>query len=162
MKVWLRVQWLMWNWEWQEIQFLFVCCCFLWNKTLSWVGWLWLWPITIQPSWATKWTIIHGIYLWANTSPFLKFFICHSSLIEVKLLILYLNFLFCFAFFQIFRTERIKNSQNPTFTKGFILEYCFEELQKLKFSVYDIDNKTPDLKDDDFLGSMECTLGQVS
>ena len=64
--------------------------------------------------------------------------------------------------FQIFRTERIKNSQNPTFTKGFILEYCFEELQKLKFSVYDIDNKTPDLKDDDFLGSMECTLGQVS
>ena len=67
-----------------------------------------------------------------------------------------------FCIFQIFRTERIKNNLNPTFTKGFILEYCFEELQKLKFSMYDVDNKTTDLRDDDLLGHMECTLGQVS
>uniref|UniRef100_A0A673Y4C6 Copine III n=1 Tax=Salmo trutta TaxID=8032 RepID=A0A673Y4C6_SALTR len=34
-------------------------------------------------------------------------------------------------------------------------------LQKLKFGIYDIDNKTVDLSDDDFLGELECTLGQV-
>lgn len=35
-------------------------------------------------------------------------------------------------------------------------------VQKLKFTVYDVDNETKKLEDDDFLGSMECTLGQVS
>lgn len=34
-------------------------------------------------------------------------------------------------------------------------------VQKLKFGIYDIDNKTIDLSDDDFLGELECTLGQV-
>lgn len=34
-------------------------------------------------------------------------------------------------------------------------------VQKLKFGIYDIDNKTIDLGDDDFLGELECTLGQV-
>lgn len=34
-------------------------------------------------------------------------------------------------------------------------------MQKLKFSVNDIDNKSAELTDDDFLGGMECTLGQV-
>jgi len=27
--------------------------------------------------------------------------------------------------------------------------------------VYDIDNKTPQVSDDDFLGQIECTLGEV-
>ena len=35
-------------------------------------------------------------------------------------------------------------------------------VQKLKFIVYDVDNETKRLEDDDFLGTMECTLGQVS
>lgn len=35
-------------------------------------------------------------------------------------------------------------------------------VQKLKFGIYDIDNKTVELSDDDFLGECECTLGQVS
>ena len=35
-------------------------------------------------------------------------------------------------------------------------------VQKLKFTVYDVDNETVKLADDDFLGTMECTLGQVS
>lgn len=60
------------------------------------------------------------------------------------------------------RTERIKNSLNPTFTKGIVVDYHFEEVQKVKFGVYDIDNSTKDLRDDDFLGGAECTLGQVS
>ena len=34
-------------------------------------------------------------------------------------------------------------------------------MQKIRFLVYDIDNTTPSLNDDDFLGSMECTLGEV-
>ena len=34
-------------------------------------------------------------------------------------------------------------------------------VQKLKFAVYDIDNETSALGDDDFLGDMECNLGQV-
>ena len=35
-------------------------------------------------------------------------------------------------------------------------------VQKLKFGIYDIDNKTIELSDDDFLGEFECTLGKVS
>ena len=41
------------------------------------------------------------------------------------------------------------------------MDYRFEEVQKLKFSVYDVDNESPTLDDDDFLGSIECTLGEV-
>jgi len=41
------------------------------------------------------------------------------------------------------------------------LDYFFEMVQKLKFTVYDVDNATSSLADDDFLGEMECTLGQV-
>lgn len=42
------------------------------------------------------------------------------------------------------------------------MDYYFEMVQRLKFCVYDIDNNTYDLGDDDFLGEFECTLGQVS
>lgn len=35
-------------------------------------------------------------------------------------------------------------------------------VQKLKFTVFDVDNETAKLDDDDFLGNLECTLGQVS
>ena len=55
----------------------------------------------------------------------------------------------------------IKNTLNPEFAKVIMMDYRFEEVQKLKFSVFDIDNETADLGDDDFLGSLECTLGEV-
>ena len=55
----------------------------------------------------------------------------------------------------------MKNNLNPDFAKGIRLDYYFEMVQKLKFSVYDVDNETSSLGDDDFLGEMECTLGQV-
>ena len=42
------------------------------------------------------------------------------------------------------------------------VDYRFEEIQKLKFMVYDIDNATSSLDDDDFLGCLQCTLGEVS
>ena len=41
------------------------------------------------------------------------------------------------------------------------MDYYFEEVQKLRFEIYDIDNKTPQLDDDDYLGGLECTMGQV-
>lgn len=62
---------------------------------------------------------------------------------------------------QIGRTEKIQNCLNPKFAKKFLIDYYFEMVQKLKFGIYDIDNKTIDLSDDDFLGELECTLGQV-
>lgn len=51
---------------------------------------------------------------------------------------------------------------SPKFSKTFIIDYYFEVVQKLKFGIYDIDNKTIELSDDDFLGEFEVTLGQVS
>ena len=63
--------------------------------------------------------------------------------------------------FQIARTELIKNDQSPQFAKAIQLEYRFEEAQKLRFAVYDLDNDTASLDDDDFLGSLECSLGEV-
>ncbi|GCB63596.1 copine-3-like [Scyliorhinus torazame] len=62
---------------------------------------------------------------------------------------------------EIARTERVNNCLSPKFAKKFLIDYCFEQIQKLKFGVYDIDNKTIDLSDDDFLGELECTLGQI-
>ncbi|KAB0399017.1 hypothetical protein E2I00_004154 [Balaenoptera physalus] len=59
------------------------------------------------------------------------------------------------------RTERVRNCSSPEFSKTLQLEYHFETVQKLRFGIYDIDNKTPELGDDDFLGGAECSLGQV-
>uniref|UniRef100_A0A673ICN0 Copine-3 n=1 Tax=Sinocyclocheilus rhinocerous TaxID=307959 RepID=A0A673ICN0_9TELE len=63
---------------------------------------------------------------------------------------------------EVERTERVKNCQDPEFSTKLHIDYHFEKVQKLKFGIYDIDNKSVDLKDDDFLGGFECTLGQVS
>ena len=55
----------------------------------------------------------------------------------------------------------IKNSLNPDFTKAIPMDYKFEEQQRLRFCVYDLDNETATLDDDDVLGSLECNLGEV-
>ena len=62
---------------------------------------------------------------------------------------------------QIGRTERITNSVNPQFSRSFELEYFFEQIQQMRFRVYDLDNDTSKVSDDDFLGQIECTLGEV-
>uniref|UniRef100_A0A8C2WCW5 Copine 1 n=1 Tax=Chinchilla lanigera TaxID=34839 RepID=A0A8C2WCW5_CHILA len=59
------------------------------------------------------------------------------------------------------RTEQVRNCSSPEFSKTLQLEYHFETIQKLRFGIYDIDNKTPELGDDDFLGGAECSLGQI-
>ncbi|CAI5779288.1 copine-3 [Podarcis lilfordi] len=63
--------------------------------------------------------------------------------------------------YEVDRTERIKNCLDPRFSKRFLIDYYFELVQKLKFGIFDIDNTTVDLSDDDFLGEFECTLGQI-
>ncbi|XP_036415768.1 copine-1 isoform X1 [Colossoma macropomum] len=62
---------------------------------------------------------------------------------------------------EVDRTERVKNCQDPEFSKRLCIDYHFEKVQKLKLAVYDIDNKSVDLNDDDYLGGYECTLGQI-
>ncbi|XP_060778102.1 copine-3 isoform X1 [Neoarius graeffei] len=63
--------------------------------------------------------------------------------------------------FEVARTERVQNCLSPKFAKKFVVDYHFEMVQKLRFGIYDIDNKTIDLSDDDFLGELECSLGQI-
>ncbi|XP_022094529.1 copine-3-like isoform X2 [Acanthaster planci] len=62
---------------------------------------------------------------------------------------------------EVDRTEQVKNNLNPTFTKGITMDYCFEEVQKVRIGVYDIDNKSKTLTDDDFLGAVQGTLGMI-
>lgn len=59
------------------------------------------------------------------------------------------------------RTERLKNTSDPSFSQRLRLDYHFESVQNLKLGVYDIDNSSSDLGDDDYLGGVEVTLGQV-
>lgn len=62
---------------------------------------------------------------------------------------------------QMGRTEKIQNCLNPSFSKTFVIDYYFEMVQKLRFELYDIDSDNGSLQDADFLGELECTLGQV-
>jgi len=64
-------------------------------------------------------------------------------------------------FREVGRTEIVWNNLNPNFVKKFVIDYFFEEAQKLRFEVYDADSKNPDLSKHDFLGSMECNLGEI-
>ncbi|XP_016415304.1 copine-5-like, partial [Sinocyclocheilus rhinocerous] len=71
------------------------------------------------------------------------------------------------------RTEVIDNTLNPDFVRKYILDYFFEEKQNLRFDIYDIDSKSPDLAKhlckteeepsefNDFLGQTFCTLGEI-
>ncbi|KAG0213436.1 Copine-5 [Mortierella sp. GBA30] len=59
-------------------------------------------------------------------------------------------------------TERIKDSLNPVFVKGLQIDYRFETVQRLKFLVYDIDDKHSNkFSDQDFQGEVICELGSI-
>ncbi|XP_077307137.1 copine-7 isoform X3 [Lithobates pipiens] len=63
---------------------------------------------------------------------------------------------------EVDRTEVIKSNLNPVFSKVFTVDYYFEEVQKLRFEVYDIHGHCSiGSRDDDFLGGVEMTLGQI-
>ncbi|KTF94649.1 hypothetical protein cypCar_00018812, partial [Cyprinus carpio] len=59
------------------------------------------------------------------------------------------------------RTEVIRSSISPVFSKVFTVDYYFEEVQRLRFELHDISSNHNGLKEADFLGAMECTLGQI-
>ncbi|KAF0034741.1 hypothetical protein F2P81_012499 [Scophthalmus maximus] len=63
---------------------------------------------------------------------------------------------------EVGRTERLKNSSSPSFSQRLKVDYHFETVQNLRLGVYDIDNSSADLGDDDYLGGVELTLGQVT
>uniref|UniRef100_A0A8C6L8I2 Copine 4 n=1 Tax=Nothobranchius furzeri TaxID=105023 RepID=A0A8C6L8I2_NOTFU len=62
---------------------------------------------------------------------------------------------------EVDRTEVIRSCVNPTYSKVFTLDFYFEEVQRLRFELYDINSSHNGLKEADFLGSVECTLGQI-
>uniref|UniRef100_A0A3Q4MFZ3 Copine IVa n=1 Tax=Neolamprologus brichardi TaxID=32507 RepID=A0A3Q4MFZ3_NEOBR len=63
---------------------------------------------------------------------------------------------------EVDRTEVIRSCVSPTYSKVFTLDFYFEEVQRLRFELYDINSSHNGLKEAIFLGSVECTLGQVS
>uniref|UniRef100_A0A914DCL5 C2 domain-containing protein n=1 Tax=Acrobeloides nanus TaxID=290746 RepID=A0A914DCL5_9BILA len=65
---------------------------------------------------------------------------------------------------EIGRTEAIMNCLKPEWNTKIYMEYYFEERQKLKFEIYDIDdfqNRYFVLQDQDFLGRAECELAEI-
>ncbi|KAK1898085.1 Copine-5, partial [Dissostichus eleginoides] len=77
------------------------------------------------------------------------------------LVVLYTQGAECKQWREFGRTEVIDNTLNPDFIRKYILDYFFEEKQNLRFDVYDIDSKSPDLAKHDFLGQVHCTLGEI-
>lgn len=65
------------------------------------------------------------------------------------------------TYYEFGRSEVIQDNLNPDFVKKFVMNYFFEESQKLKFEVYDVDSKTSRLEAHDFIGRLELTLGEI-
>lgn len=63
--------------------------------------------------------------------------------------------------FQLSRTETAVNNLNPVFGVKFQVDYHFEEIQKLRFAMFDEDKCATQLYEHDFLGEFICTLGVV-
>uniref|UniRef100_A0A8C2Z5S9 Copine-3 n=1 Tax=Cyclopterus lumpus TaxID=8103 RepID=A0A8C2Z5S9_CYCLU len=59
------------------------------------------------------------------------------------------------------RTETAVNNLNPVFGVKFRVDYHFEEIQKLRFAIFDEDKCATQLYEHDFLGEFICTLGVV-
>uniref|UniRef100_A0A8K9Y131 C2 domain-containing protein n=1 Tax=Oncorhynchus mykiss TaxID=8022 RepID=A0A8K9Y131_ONCMY len=81
--------------------------------------------------------------------------------ITVSLVVLYTQGVETKQWREFGRTEVIDNTLDPDFVRKYILDYFFEEKQNLRFDVYDIDSKSPDLAKHDFLGQVFCTLGEI-
>eukprot|EP00057_Strongylocentrotus_purpuratus_P002542 XP_003724722.1 PREDICTED: copine-8 [Strongylocentrotus purpuratus] len=64
-------------------------------------------------------------------------------------------------YYEYERTEPIQNTLNPDFVHKFHMTYHFEECQRLKFEVYDVDSPKSKLDAHDFLGKLEMTLGEI-
>uniref|UniRef100_A0A131YJG6 Copine-3 n=1 Tax=Rhipicephalus appendiculatus TaxID=34631 RepID=A0A131YJG6_RHIAP len=62
---------------------------------------------------------------------------------------------------EVGRTEMIRDTNDPDFVNKFLVDYYFEERQHLMFKVYDVDSKSVNLEDHDFLGEVTATLGEL-
>lgn len=62
---------------------------------------------------------------------------------------------------QVDRTEVLRSCSSPVFSRVLALEYFFEEKQPLQLHVFDAEDGAAGPSNDTFLGSTECTLGQV-
>ncbi|CAK6981689.1 copine-4 isoform X1 [Scomber scombrus] len=62
---------------------------------------------------------------------------------------------------EVDRTEVIRSCVNPSYSKVFTLDFYFEEVQRLRFELFDINSGYNGLREADFLGSVECTLAQI-
>lgn len=58
---------------------------------------------------------------------------------------------------EIGRTEVIQDNLNPRFVKKILIQYHFEQIQRLRFEVYDIDP----VGGNDFLGAADMTLADI-
>eukprot|EP00736_Rhodelphis_marinus_P005477 Rmarinus@m.8941 len=63
---------------------------------------------------------------------------------------------------EIGRTEIIKDCLDPVFTRSIQVDYYFEAVQRIRFAVYDADNESADLSDDDYIGQLLCTVGEIA
>ncbi len=59
------------------------------------------------------------------------------------------------------QTESAKNNLSPKWKKFFEIDWFFESKQELDLQLYDQDNSTATLSDDDFLGSVQTSLGAI-
>ena len=59
------------------------------------------------------------------------------------------------------RTEIIWDNLNPDFITSFKFNFHFEEQKFLKFRVYDANDKSGNIRNSDFIGECECTLGEI-
>ena len=64
-------------------------------------------------------------------------------------------------FIEIGRTETLLDTLNPVWQTKINIEYNFEKRQILKFNIYDSDSNSSDLDKHDFLGSCECSVGEI-
>ena len=53
------------------------------------------------------------------------------------------------------KTETIQNDLNPSWSKSVLMEYHFEQEQKLRIFVLDIDKNSSKLSDHDVIGQVE-------
>lgn len=60
------------------------------------------------------------------------------------------------AYFEVGRTEIIKDNLNPEWVKKFLINYSFETVQKIKFEVWDVDPGQ-----NDYLGEFETTIADI-
>jgi len=66
-----------------------------------------------------------------------------------------------FRYYEVGRTERIQNTLSPAWSKSIQIDYHFEERQEIKFEIYDSDSSSASLSAHDFLGSLECSVGEI-